>query len=211
MCGFSIAFSKPRRGDAYLAWGSQPQENVALIVDPESSLYLNAESPTSSELSLRLRNKLNRLGAPFEVYLFKDIPAIPDFKRYKCVVFNTPFEITEENLGILRDFVMKDGRPVVWLYAPGISDGKVFRPERVKEICGTPFGTPGINEVAMGSWRSVYVSNPLDLTPSGIKKIAAEADAKIYCAEELPVYANEKLLAVHTAKGGPLKISLPGR
>jgi hypothetical protein len=44
-----------------------------------------------------------------------------------------------------------------------------------------------------------------------LKKLAAEAGVNIYCEAEQPVYANSRLLAVHTAQGGIQKITLPRR
>ncbi|OGV34106.1 MAG: hypothetical protein A2020_09475 [Lentisphaerae bacterium GWF2_45_14] len=195
----------------YAGLALSPVAETALIVDPESSYYFNQSNPLTSEFIPRLRNTLNRLGTPFDVYSFNDIPSIADFNRYKCVIFNTPFEITDEKEKILRDFVLKNNRTVVWLYAPGISDGKRWMPERVKELCGTAFGTPGISSVSMDGWKSVYVLNPAELTPAALKQLAEKAGVNIYCEQEIPVYANNHLLAIHTATGGDIKVTLPSK
>lgn len=195
--------------DRYAGQEFDSMAEIALIVDPDSSYYVNQDHPLSTELVPKLRNKLNRLGAPFEVYSFNDLPSIPDFHRYKCVVFNMPFEITEEKGKILRELVLKDGRTVIWLYAPGISDGKSWQPDRVEEWCGTAFGTPGISTVEMPGWRSVYVADPTELTPANLKQLATEAGVNIWCEAELPVYCNRRLLAIHTAVGGEISVRLP--
>ncbi len=186
-------------------------DEIALIVDPAGCYYLNSQSPLTTELVPRLRNKLSRVGAPFEVYSFEDIPSIPDFERYKLVVFSTPFEITERKERILRERVLKDGRSALWLHAPGVSDGKSLDPARVEKLCGAKFGSPGIVKTKMEGWTSIYVHDPLELTPAKLKELAAEAGVNIYCDAETPVYANGKLLAVHVAKGGAMSIRLPKR
>ena len=38
---------------------------------------------------------------------------------------------------------------------------------------------------------------------------AREAGVKIYCDEEVPVYANERLVTIHTAQGGEKTVTLP--
>jgi len=195
--------------DLYAAREFGPVAEVALIVDPESAYYFNQNNPRTAEFISNLRNKLNRLGAPFDVYSFNDIASIPDFGRYKCVIFNTPFEITAKKGKVLRESVLKSHRTVIWLYAPGISDGKLWRPERVKEWSGTAFGTAGISSVEMEGWRSVYVADPGELTPAILRRLAAAAGVNIYCPAEIPVFANERLLAIHTATGDALQVNLP--
>ena len=44
---------------------------------------------------------------------------------------------------------------------------------------------------------------------SFLKSLAVSAGVNIWCDEEVPVYANGKLCAVHTAKGGRKTIRLP--
>ncbi|MBU4460937.1 MAG: SAM-dependent methyltransferase, partial [Verrucomicrobia bacterium] len=42
------------------------------------------------------------------------------------------------------------------------------------------------------------------------RKAAKEAGVTIYCEDEVPVFANERLVAVHMAQGGAKTITLPG-
>jgi hypothetical protein len=191
---------------------------TALVIDPDSFLYLresqladdtNRDGVRPEGFARGIRNSLNRLGAPYDIYSMRDIPLIPSFDRYRCVIFCTPFEIDEEKEAMLREHVLRGGRTVVWFYAPGVSDGRRWTPERMEAFCGVPFGTPGIVPNDMGEWQSVFVATPDDLTVDRLKKIAAGAGVALYCREPVPVYANSRLLAVHTADGGRIRIALP--
>jgi len=47
------------------------------------------------------------------------------------------------------------------------------------------------------------------VTPQVLKQAAVAAGVTMYCAEEIPVFANERLVAVHTATGGERTVTLP--
>ena len=42
-----------------------------------------------------------------------------------------------------------------------------------------------------------------------LRKLAREAGAHIYCEAEEPLYANDRLIALHTIEGGPRTVVLP--
>jgi len=110
---------------------------------------------------------------------------------------------------VLRKHVLHGNRTALFLYAPGISDGKSLDPARVKALTGTAFKTPGISAVQRDGWKAVYVGSYADLTPAALKKAARESGITIYCEDEVPVYANERLVTVHMAQGGEKTITLP--
>jgi hypothetical protein len=190
---------------------STPRQNcaeVALIVDPQSARYINDTNPVVSQIYNDTRNKLNRLGAPFEVFSFNDIPHV-DLSSYKMFIFPGLFTVTPEKMNILEKYIFNSDRTVLFAYAPGICNGKNLDVDRVKWLTGTAFGTPGVSIVEQGSWRAVYVANYESITSKVLKELASDAGVNIYCKEEIPVYANDRLLMVHTADGGEIKITLP--
>jgi hypothetical protein len=191
---------------------------TALIVDPGSFPYLresgladdsHREGMRPEGFARGIRNALNRLGAPYDIYSMRDIPSIPSFDRYRFVIFATPFEIDGEKEAMLHQHVLRDGRTVAWLHAAGVSDGRHWTPERMKTLCGIPCGTPGIARADMGDWQSVVAADPDDLTPARLKELAAAAGVTLTCREAIPVFANTRLLAVHAADGGRIQITLP--
>ncbi len=187
------------------------RSEIALIVDPQSTYYIGENHPRATQVHLRLRNTMNRLGAPFEVYSFNDIPLIADLNQYKLLIFNSTFELTPEKLAMLERFAFKSNRSVLWLYAPGVIRDGVFAWENCEKLTGIPYATVGVESKDMGDWISYYIHDYAAVTPEILRCIAGKAMIHLYTEEELPVYAEGDLLAIHTESGGTKKIStLPG-
>jgi hypothetical protein len=181
---------------------------VALIADPCSARYLNDQNQAVSQIYTATRNKLNRLGAPFEVFSFDDIPNI-DLTPYKLVIFPGLFEVTQERADLLNKYLFNSNRTVLFIYAAGISDGKILDPSFVKTLTGAGLKSPGIHKIQREGWRSVYIPDYETVTPGVLKQVSTEAGVSIYCEDEVPVYANDRLIAIHVANGGLKTISLP--
>ncbi len=194
--------------DKYVDDTSQSVAQALLIADPQSAVYVRDKAPHASAMARQFRDKLNRTGAPFDVYSFNDLAAI-DLSRYKVVFLPATLLITPERAEILRKHVLCDDRTVVWVYAPGICDGNSLDTARVKEWTGTEYKTPGPVSVARDGWTSVYSFEYGTLTPAALQKIMKDAGVHLYVDAETPVYANERLLAIHVKEGGPTKVRLP--
>jgi len=194
--------------DRYALMPVQSIAEVALVVDPQSARYLNDQHPSVAKIYQGTRNKLNRLGAPFEVLSFSDL-ARTDLALYKLFIFPGLFVVTPEKLEVLRKYVFNSNRTAIFVYAPGICDGKNLDVARVKGLCGTQFGAKGISSVNMGNWASIYASDYDDITPQMLKQAATDAGVSIFCKQEVPVYANSRLLAIHTAAGNEIEVTLP--
>ena len=183
---------------------------TVLIVDPESIYYLNQKDhDRTGWFYVHVKRTLDLLGAPWECYSFNDIPNIPDQERFKLWLLPGVFEITPGKQAVLDRHVRRAGRTALYLYAPGISDGKSLDPARVRRLTGFEFGAPGVNVTDMDGHRSVYIATGPDLTVPALKDIARKAGIHLYSEYEQPVYANSKFLAAHTATGGVQKIRLP--
>ena len=191
---------------------SSPAENrceIALFVDPESTYYLNQDHPDIPEIHLRTRNKLNRCGAPFEVYSFRDIPKIRDFSRFKLVIFNSLFHLTPEKKKILTHYVCKEGRTVLFLGPAGIIDQEKYDPANCRKLTGCSPDGSGVVSVQKKNYKSVLIRDYGEVTPAVLRKLAEEAGVLLYTRQEWPVYAEGKLLAIHTAEGGKERIHIP--
>ena len=202
-----VAQSK-RLWDAYAGLPLKPAAEVALVVDPQSARLVNDQNPLVAQIYQGTRNKLNRLGAPFEVFSFNDLPRV-DLSAYKLLVFPGLFEVTPEKAEVLQKAVFCGNRTVVFVYAPGLSDGSSLDTARVKALTGTAFKTPGVATVARDGWTAVYAGTYDALTPQALRQAAVAAGVTIYCDDAAPVFANERLVAVHMAQGGERTITLP--
>lgn len=182
---------------------------VALVVDPHSARYLNDLHPDVSKIYQGTRNQLNRLGAPFEVYSLNDLPHV-DLERIRLVVIPGLFVITPEKRALLERHLFTRDRTVLFAYAPGIVRGNKLDPEGVRELAGTAFGTPGVSGLPREGWKSVYVPRYEDITPAMLRQLAQGAGVALYSEDAVPVFANERLVAIHFAQGGRKTITLPG-
>ena len=197
-----------RLWDAYAALPLKTRAEVALVVDPQSARLVNDQNPLAGQIYQATRNKLNRLGAPFEVFSFNDL-ARADLSQYKMFVFPGLFELTPEKAEVLHRVVLNKGRTAVFAYAPGLSDGRTLDVARVKELTGAAFKAEGVSTVARDGWTAVYAGSYAALTPQALRQAAVGAGVTIYCEDAVPVYANERLVAVHLAKGGEKTVTLP--
>jgi len=167
----SVVAQSKRLWDTYAAMPLKTRAEVALVVDPQSARYLNDQNPVVSQINQGTRNKLNRMGAPFEVFSFNDLSRV-DLAHYKVLVFPGLFEVTQEKAEMLKNYACKNDRTVVFVYAPGISDGKTLDVARVKDVTGTAFKTPGVSAAPRDGWKSVYVADYKDVTPQMLQALA---------------------------------------
>lgn len=76
-----------------------------------------------------------RSGAAFDTVLLDDLPRL-DLGRYKAVVFAfTPY-LSDEHVAFVRERVAVPGRTVVWVYAPGYTDGETLDAGRISDVVG---------------------------------------------------------------------------
>ena len=140
-----------------------------------------------------------------------------DLARVKLAIVPGSFYLPAERRAALRDVLLRDGRTVLWLGPCGIDDGATLDLARVEETTGAEYGVPGIvkkDRVGFfgegdGEWRSVAVSNHDDATVDVLREVAQKAGVLLYVDDGSPVYASERLVAVHTKEGGVKKITLP--
>ena len=94
---------------------------IALIVDHYSLAYLAEGNVLSEPLLAGQCASLAQVGAPYDVWLLDDLIAgrVPDYKLY---VMADAFYLDEPARQALREQVARDGKTVLWIYAPGSMD-----------------------------------------------------------------------------------------
>jgi hypothetical protein len=124
------------------------------------------------------------------------------------VIFTSLFNLTPEKRRILDEYVLKNNRSVIWMYAPGIvTDGKLDI-KNCEKLSGIPYGEVDVQKREMGKFISYYIHGYDDLTPTVLKKIANDASVLMNVEGELPVYAEGNLLAIHTKDGGAITVTV---
>jgi len=194
--------------DQYAGDHSPSVAQTLLVADPQSAYCVNEKMPHASAMARQFRDKLSRTGAPLDVCSFDDLPVL-DLAQYKAVFLPAMLLITPQRGEILKRHVLTGGRTVVWAYAPGISDGHTLDTGRVKTWTGVAYKTPEITRVAQDGWTSVYSYQHQAFTPEALKEILKQAGVHLYTTGPEPVYANQRLLAIHTRDGGRQTVALP--
>lgn len=179
---------------------------VLYLADPESAMGVNEEA--NERTTEVFRNRMAKMGLPFDAYCLEDVSRL-DLSQYKVIMLPTTVTISPEKEALLKKYVCKDGRTIVWAYAPGLSDGSGLSVERVRDWAGVPFRTEGISKTRMDGWTSVYAYDENLYTSEMLKEICLEAGAHEYIEGTVPVFANERLLCIHCKEGGTKTVRLP--
>ena len=199
-----------------------PEADILVVFDPDSAYGVvdpffgegNGQCPDgfspAQGCGEALRNVVNRIGAVYDTCSFDDLPHI-DLSRFRLVCLPGVWTITPEKARVLRDCVCRDGRTVLWTYAPGVSDGSSLDAARVETWAGVPFKTSGIATTARDGWTSAYAYDWRLLTPEAVRGVAKAAGCFFHTDELLPVCSNGQLLAVHCGDGGTRRIRLRRR
>ena len=188
----------------------EPEAQIAVIVDPESALYVDDEAPETiaEEMMPLLLRACNRCGAPYRVFSFRDIPHIEEPDAYRLVLLPGLFELSEEKERILRKWILKGDRTVVWLYGAALFDGRRKTPSRMRELTGFRQEESGAPERKMENWTSVFLPDSRSLTPEKLRSLAEKAGVHFYTDLLCPVWASRDLLMIHTAESGRQTIRL---
>ncbi|MBQ7642635.1 MAG: hypothetical protein IJS67_01915 [Clostridia bacterium] len=113
--------------------GSKNASEIAFIVDPESLYYANKCTNLNGELLTWERCELAMTGAPYDIYSLCDADKI-DYSQYKIVIFPTLFKYDGKTEKIINEKIKKDGRTVMFLYAPFYTGDEGFSLERAKAV-----------------------------------------------------------------------------
>jgi hypothetical protein len=76
-----------------------------------------------------------KAGVVFDAIYLSDLGKV-DLSRYKVVIFNNTFVLNQTQRQYIRDKVMKDGRDIIWFYAPGYSDNAKLDVKLMTELTG---------------------------------------------------------------------------
>jgi hypothetical protein len=112
----------------YLASDYESQADVLLVYDNEVFYYLNQAANETKALVNAITNTTSadfyHSGAVFDIVFLPDLKKI-SLDRYKVVVFANTFLLDSQQRDYIHNYVAKNGRTLVWLYAPGyIYQGK---------------------------------------------------------------------------------------
>ena len=112
------------------------KSDVACFIDEDSFF------PVAQEISVNLLQRqriqeMGRAGTPYDVWLLEDI-AREDLPDYRMCVFPNAFSLDRAERELIRTRLCRDGRCIVWQYAPGFIDpgAQAFDTRNVTELTG---------------------------------------------------------------------------
>ncbi len=187
---------------------------VALFADADSMYYVNGRKPLTDQVLRKLQFALFRTGTPWRCHSLADLTRI-DTSQFKVIILPNLFALDAEKRQLLEKMVLRDGKTVVTLFAPGIiTDGK-YDVANIEKFTGTRvdrLSQPGDPQKAFyqdhEDWTSVFLPSP-QVSPKLLRDVFRKAKVHLYSTTGEPLYANEDLVALHTAKGGKRTIRLP--
>jgi hypothetical protein len=119
-----------------VAYGSPA--DVLLVCDTTVFYHTGASfasDPVSEPATDRCSSAIYRTGACFHMAYLSDLERI-DWPRYRAVVFANTWLLSTRQRAYIARTVAREGRHVVWVYAPGYSDGTRLSTELISETTG---------------------------------------------------------------------------
>ena len=165
--------------EAALSWDRTSASDVALIVDDYSLAFFAQGNALSKPLLVSQQAELATIGAPVDVWLLDDLIAgrVPDYRLY--VVVNA-FLLDAKAREVVRNHVSRNGKVVLWVYAPGALD-ETASGQTAFELTGVSVGfVPKIGRLRV---KVTDASHPLlDGTPKGLEYGPEEPAGPVFFA-----------------------------
>lgn len=134
-------------------------KDLAVIISYKSSGYydLLAKLPDHNRIHNMLLTELNRTGIPYDLYHLEDIDKSRLKDSYKAYIFLNSDALTSVQRSAIINNYRKDGKTLMWFYAPGYVDldQHVLFPSRVPTVTGIT----GMNLRSADSYSTITVDN----------------------------------------------------
>lgn len=113
----------------------QRTAQVGVVCDLKSCYWLGDGDAMRTHYRLvdRVMTELYGTGAPFDTILLSQL-SHADLSRYRLLIFLNTLRVDPQTRRLLTNVIA--GRAVLWLWAPGITNGVRFGPELVRELTG---------------------------------------------------------------------------
>jgi hypothetical protein len=121
----------------------QSVAEIAVFGDVDSMYYVSEYAGINEDCLHNMRDIMGRMGAPYDIYTFSDLTRV-NFDRYKLCIFLNTFKISEEARNIIEKKVKRDGRSMLWLYAPDYITDSGFSTGNMSRITGMKLETAAL-------------------------------------------------------------------
>lgn len=159
---------------------------IAVFAEGESMYHVRKASPIATGCLSAIRRTLAETGAPYDLYSIADI-ALTDVGRYKFFIFVNQYDISEKELGFIRERCMRAGKTVLWLLAPDYAKNNGCDASRIGRITGINVADGAISHGSLVFDGEKYpgpASAPyFEIDDPGAKPTARFEDGKTAVAE----------------------------
>ncbi len=183
---------------------------ILVVADEASCSYMGfqidrGDDPWNSGLGADLAQfqpGFLRCGAPFDSVLLEDLSKTP-VEPYKLIVFLNTFHMDDAAREFVNTRLKKDGRSLLWIYAPGLFNGNGSSVEAMQQLVGMQ-AAPSADES--------FVPAQFELTPEGSQWMSAQQvepttgaigsvakNRKVFAVEDASTEVLGKQLASNTA------------
>ena len=128
---------------------------IAVIAEGEAMYRVRKSSPAASESLSEIRRTLAEAGAPYDLYSVSDL-AKPCMERYSFYIFLNQYDMTEETRACIERTCRREGKTVLWLYAPDYAANGENDPARIAAVTGI-----SVAETAEGHGKLLWNDRPL--------------------------------------------------
>lgn len=115
-----------KEADLSILTNKKTTSEVAVFVDEKTYEYstykFGATYQIYNYLYLEQRFNLGTMGAPYDIYRIDDL-CNDKVADYKVNIILSPYQISEEQRAAIDKELKRDGKILIWVFAPGLSDG----------------------------------------------------------------------------------------
>ncbi len=143
---------------------------IAVLTDMESMLYVSEFGKINDDCLTNLYDSLGRMGAPFDLYNFKDLDLL-DTAPYRFFIVPNAFLVSEEMRRTVERRLKQAGKSVFWIYAPGYLDGRRCSDEAMSELTGI-----SLRETGRKGARILWEGGSFGFQKEDVSPVFAAAD-----------------------------------
>jgi len=128
-----------RFGEERLDRGYRSLAQVAVLASDTSMAYLRNDPNLINTLLDRQLDELKALGAPFDLYRVEDLEKLvqsPQLHDYRLIVFLDTVRITPRDMALIHGHLARNGRTLLWTFAPGLAQDGKWDVEFVNRLTG---------------------------------------------------------------------------
>lgn len=108
---------------------------IAVFAEGESMYRARKTANLASVCLQDIRRTLAECGAPYDLYSISDL-SLPAADDYKLYIFVNQYDISEKTRALIEEKCKREGKTVLWLYAPNYATDGSLRVNNISGITG---------------------------------------------------------------------------